>query len=347
MTVRLPLAETHARELETCGYCPKLCRATCSVSNAEPNESLTPWGKMSLAWLSARGLLPREQSLMQTAWACCGCLACSDFCKLENPVASTLVAARAEYRELGHVPPLVERSYAKFRAFMDALPKAAATKADTVLVVGCSYSRHFPDVAGAAIEAASGLLGPVEPWLECCGLFPRQAGDAAAGDAARERLLQRSKGRRLVAVDAGCALELGVPTLLELAAERSQRLGQVASLSHEEKVRYHEPCRLSRGGRDPSAPRTVLRQALGREPDEFERRGRESACSGAGGLLPLSYPDVSARIADERLREHEALGGGVIVTACASSLRQFRSRGARALDLSTVIAESLAAASGR
>ena len=95
MTVRLPLAETHARELETCGYCPKLCRATCSVSNAEPNEALTPWGKMSLAWLSARGDLPREPSVMQTAWACCGCRACSDFCELKNPVADTLLAARA------------------------------------------------------------------------------------------------------------------------------------------------------------------------------------------------------------------------------------------------------------
>jgi hypothetical protein len=60
MTVRLPLADSHTRELETCGYCPKLCRATCCVSNAEPNEALTPWGKMSLAWLSARGDLPRE-----------------------------------------------------------------------------------------------------------------------------------------------------------------------------------------------------------------------------------------------------------------------------------------------
>jgi Fe-S oxidoreductase len=88
----------------------------------------------------------------------------------------------------------------------------------------------------------------------------------------------------------------------------------------------------------------VLRQALGREPDEFDRRGRESACSGAGGLLPLSYPEVSERIADERLREHEALGGGVVVTACASSLRRFRSRGARTLDINGVIADSVMAA---
>jgi Fe-S oxidoreductase len=347
MTVRLPLAETHARELETCGYCPKLCRATCSVSNAEPNEALTPWGKMSLAWHSARKLLPREPSLMQTAWACCGCLACSDFCELDNPVAATLLAARAEYRELGHTPEAVERSYAKFRNFIARLPPATAVRADTVLLVGCAYSRHFPEVAQAAIAAASKLLGPVEPWFECCGLFPRQVGDAVAADAARDKLLQRSKGRRIVAVDAGCAHELGAPTLLELAAEQPGRLGPAQSLRTEPKVRYHDPCRLSRGGADPSAPRAVLRQALGREPDEFDRCGKESACSGGGGLLPLSYPEVSARIADERLREHEALGGGVIVTACASSLRRFRSRGARALDLTSVIAESLADAPER
>ena len=345
MTVRLPLAQSHARELETCGYCPKLCRATCSVSSAEPNEALTPWGKMSLAWLAARGLLPREPSLMRTAWACCGCRACSDFCELDNPVADTLMAARAEYRGLGHVLPRVEQSYARFRAFIAALTPTAPVESDTLLVVGCSYARHFPDVARAAVGAAAGLLGVVEPWFECCGLFPRQVGDTAASDRARERLLKRARGRRIVAVDAGCALELGVPTLPELAAERPAALAEVPALSSESKVRYHDPCRLARGRSDLSAPRTVLLRALGREPDEFERRGKDSACSGAGGALPLSFPEVSARIADERLREHEALGGGVIVTACASSLRRFRSRGARALDIVSVLAESVARAS--
>jgi dimethylglycine catabolism B len=341
MTVRLPLADTHARELETCGFCPKLCRATCSVSNAEPSESLTPWGKMSLAWLTARGDLPLEESVMKTAWACCGCRACSDFCELGNPVSDTLLAARATYREHGHELPSAEQSYERFQAFMADLPVAGPVSGDTLLVLGCSYSRHLPEVAREAVDVATRLLGPVEPWRECCGLFPRQVGDRAAADAARRRLEERAGGRPVVALDAGCALELGAPTLLDLAAERLDRLGPVPALRDRARVRYHDPCRR-RGQNVHEAPRAVLRQALGRDPDEFERKGRQAACSGGGGLLPLTYPEVSRSIAAERLSEHERLGGGIIVTACASSLRRFRASGAEALDITSVLAASLA-----
>jgi hypothetical protein len=52
-------------------------------------------------------------------------------------------------------------------------------------------------------------------------------------------------------------------------------------------------------------------------------------------------PEHSRRIADDRIAEHERLGGGTIVTACASSLRRFRTRGADAVDLVTLIARSV------
>ncbi|MEO6600605.1 MAG: hypothetical protein ABIQ16_12065, partial [Polyangiaceae bacterium] len=52
---RLPLLKTSQKALETCGYCPKLCRSTCPVSNVEAREALIPWAKMSSAWLVARG----------------------------------------------------------------------------------------------------------------------------------------------------------------------------------------------------------------------------------------------------------------------------------------------------
>jgi len=54
-------------------------------------------------------------------------------------------------------------------------------------------------------------------------------------------------------------------------------------------------------------------------------------------LVPLTRPEAARRIAADRVEEHERLGGGKIVTACAQSLRRFRSAGAEATDLVTVI----------
>lgn len=355
MSVRLPLAETHAKELETCGYCPKLCRSTCPVSNAEPREALTPWGKMSTTWLAARGDVPLEPSVTELAYACSGCLRCTDFCKHRNPVAETLRAARGELREAGAAPPEVERAYERFLAWHERRENrrdfreagGAVTREAPLLVLGCSYVRHVTQAARAAIEVGRALFGSLEVYVDCCGLYPREAGDSVMGGRFRLALERAAEGRRVLAVDAGCAHELGVETLTEAAAREPWRLGVVPELASEPRVRYHDPCRASRGRSVTKAPRAVLERALGRAPDEFTHHHADSACSGGGGFLPKSFPEISRAIADERLRDHERLGGGVVVTGCASSLLRFRSRGARVLDLAMVLQMSVSAGSGR
>src|SRR5438309_7778341 len=92
---QLPLLESRRGELEKCVFCPKLCRSACPVSNAEPRETITPWGKMSLSWLAAHGDVPVDASHARPAWACTGCFGCRESCDHANPVTETLFDARA------------------------------------------------------------------------------------------------------------------------------------------------------------------------------------------------------------------------------------------------------------
>ena len=121
---------------------------------------------------------------------------------------------------------------------------------------------------------------------------------------------------------------LGPP--VELLVERAAReLGRMKHVPHEAgPVRYHDPCQLGRGLGVYDAPRAVLGRALGRAPDELEDRRERATCSGAGGLLPSTMPEVARAIADTRLEAHARAGGGRIVTACASSLLALRKRAA-------------------
>ena len=59
---RLPTLGARKDTLEKCVFCPKLCRSACPVSNAEPRETLTPWGKMSTAYFAARSLRCGERA---------------------------------------------------------------------------------------------------------------------------------------------------------------------------------------------------------------------------------------------------------------------------------------------
>jgi len=107
-------------------------------------------------------------------------------------------------------------------------------------------------------------------------------------------------------------------------------------------VRYHDPCQLGRGLGVYDAPRRVLSRVLGRAPDEFPANGDAAACSGAGGLLPVTMPETSKNIARARQAEHERAGGGEIATACASSLLAMRKAGSSEVsDLVSFIARAV------
>jgi Fe-S oxidoreductase len=131
----------------------------------------------------------------------------------------------------------------------------------------------------------------------------------------------------------------GVITLSKLAAEHKAWFKPLPHVLGP--MRYLDPCQLGRGLGQYAEPRLVLEQILGAPPEEFVHVREHAACSGAGAIVPLTMPQVSARIAEQRIEEHEQLGGGTIVTACASSLVRFRKSGAPAIDLATLMRKSL------
>ena len=329
---KLPVLEARRRELETCVYCPKLCRSACPVSNAEPRETLIPWGKMSTAYFAARGDVALEESFAAPAWACTGCYACREACDHRNDVAGTLLDARSAFVAHGLGPAGARKTLDTFGSERSA-SKPQKTAA---LVVGCLYERKLPEVAASARAVAARWLGDLPVERECCGLPLRLAGDKKRF----EEHAARFAGREIVAVDPGCAVALRaagarVTLLVEHVAERVAALREGDG---ERAMRWHDPCQLGRGLGVYDAPRTVLTRALGRAPLEFDMRRERAECSGAGGLLPLTMPETSLAIAHKRAADAK---GEEIVTACASSVLRFRKAGARATDLMTLVAERL------
>jgi Fe-S oxidoreductase len=378
----LPLLEPRRAALEKCVFCPKLCRSACPVSNAEPRETITPWGKMSLAWMTAHGDVPLDDSHAAPAWACTGCFACREACDHENPVAATLLDARDALARHDVAPAGAKRVLQRFarhdvdtRIAARELASHPRVRADAkeALLVGCGYLRGAPREARDAVDAATALSGePVALVEACCGLPLRLAGDSDGFTRHARAVAQSLEGRaRVTVVDPGCALALrhryrdvGVelPVPVELLVERAGRaLAQLSRLPRmpgagvegsddvaAAPVRWHDPCQLGRGLGVYDAPRAILGRALGRAPDEFADRREHAVCSGAGGLLPSTMPEVARGIADARLGAHVREGGGRVVTACASSLLALRKRASAAGssvavdDLVSWIARSLA-----
>lgn len=363
MTHSLPLLDARRTELETCTFCPKLCRGACPVSNAEPNESLIPWGKMSTSHAILGQHLALDDDGARAAYACTGCHACKKtLCDHENEVFQTLVDARSDYFARGVVHPKVQRLVDRhgkrevaragrieaLRDAADARGSGGAAKAS--VLVGCAYVDRAFDEARAAVVVASRLSGgPVTPLGGCCGfnLYLAGARDAFLR-AAQAFAASIPQDRPLYVVDAGCAFalemiypRLGVRTpkprlLIDLAAERLDDLQPVAGAKP---VRYHDPCHLGRGLERYAEPRAILRRVTGHAPLEFTTSETHATCSGGGGLLPLTMPETSRKIAETKIADHARRSAGgekpTLVTACASSLARFRSVGEPAEDLVT------------
>ncbi len=366
---RLPQLAHRKATLERCVFCPKLCRSACPVSNAEPRETLTPWGKMSMAYFVANESVALARSFAAPAWACTGCFGCRDHCDHKNDVTGTLFEARSALVSAGEAPDGAKRVLDSFAERSSVLGKIAtdtrvASSVDpsgrVAVLVGCEHARQGTDGGVDTVRAVSRLTGSKVALLDvCCGAPLLYAGDQQRfreqGDKVRVALAGRES---LVVGDAGCAaalrvhheaagVRMPVPVLhfAELAAKEVGRLGRLDGSLGRGAVRWHDPCQLGRGLGVYEAPRQILSRVLGRAPDEFERRREDARCSGAGGLLPVTMPDVARGIAEQRLADHERSGGGTIVTACASSARSFQKSGqGTVLDLATVVLQALDAA---
>jgi Fe-S oxidoreductase len=314
---------------------------------------------MSMAYFAARGDVPVDAEHAAPAWACTACYGCRERCDHGNDVAAALGAARASAFALGAAPAAATVIAAGFEAreaevarVLDGLQAEAAAASAAPLLVGCGYARHAPDVAKDAMRAVVALLGrPARLVRKCCGLPLLHAGDRDGFVRAARALSDEIGAARVVVVDPGCAraLEVEYPRVgvvapavdlfVDLAAQRRERL---APLADAPSFRWHDPCQLGRGLGRFDEPRVILRQIGGRAPLEFQRARRQAECSGGGGLLPATRPESARAIAAARVAEHRALGGGVLVTGCAQSLRRFRRAGEEAVDIASLVARAVA-----
>ncbi len=347
----LPVARERHAELETCAYCPRLCRAACPVSNADPREALTPYGKMT-------SLLSRhDDASNMLAFACTGCGACTTACRHQNPVGQVLIEGRASLAAVGRAPEVAETiarehpsRVVRQNKVLDELRADASHSAlsSTGLLLGCPALRADPESARRVLRVSAELAGePVRLVSECCGAVPELAGDPSGADMARERLGRELQGvRRLLVLDPGCLRSVAGErddlaggaeplSLFAWAAGKSSELRRVA----EPGVRYgyQAPC-WARGTAAEPAAAVLLERLLGQQYVTLP-----PGCSGGGSLLPLTYPETSRKIAEGRLaefREHEV---DVVVTACASGKRRFddAKRDVKVVELSTLLWQGL------
>lgn len=86
-------------------------------------------------------------------------------------------------------------------------------------------------------------------------------------------------------------------------------------------VTYHDPCDLGRGAGVFEPPRQILQSIPGVRLVELAENRERSHCCGGGGNLEMIDPDLSGRIARQKIESILETGARTVVTACQQCVR--------------------------
>ncbi|HEY4178386.1 MAG TPA: (Fe-S)-binding protein [Kofleriaceae bacterium] len=332
-------ADSVAKQLDYCTFCPKMCRHACPVSTASGKETYIPQVKMDRANQLRLAHVPWTTENTDPLWACTGCRHCTMYCDHSNEPGLVLLSARAAAVEKGVQHPALAGYSERFRAREQRLsqqlqtlfPDHLATTGELGVWPGCdAIDKGAGDIAATlALFERVGMEGVklVDAPQACAGYPLLAAGHRDLFRWHAGRVAASLRGFKKVAINCsaclyamrsqyaaeGVNLKTEIVSLAEVIGPATANLA--CSLTRRP-VYYHDPCYHARYNGVVEQPRRALSQLV--ELREFGWCKDDTECCGGGGLLPKTNPAVADQMAKRRLAEVQSTGGGMVVTSCAT-----------------------------
>ncbi len=201
------------------------------------------------------------------------------------------------------------------------------------LLVTCLADMFRPQIGFAAVTLLEQAECDVDvPVQSCCGQPAYNAGDAKDAVALAKNVITAFEPfDYLVAPSGSCAgmVRVHYPRLFENDAPWRARSEKLAAKTHElfsflfnvrgmtsvatrcaGAAAYHDSCSSLREMGVSAEPRALLASVDGLSVREF---AEPQVCCGFGGFFSVKYPDISARMADDKIADAKRAGADMIV----------------------------------
>jgi heterodisulfide reductase subunit D len=317
----------------------------------------------------------------EMVYRCTLCGECSVSCPVSIDAKNLWLALRETLTEMGHYPEAADRLKAnlleahnisgtdneertEWLEFLDELPDHQYQKerAQVAYFVGCVASffplvQRIPQAFIEILDKAGvdfTLLGG-EEW--CCGFPLIGAGMKKEAQALIKHNLEkmREKGvERAVFACPSCYRTWVEEYETEIEIFHSTQFikalmdeGRISFREKNLKVTYHDPCDLGRASEIFDPPRDILQAIPGVELVEMESNREQCKCCGGGGNLEMVDPELSAALAQEKIKEVQATGADTVITACQQCVRTIMTTARRnkipvkALDVTEFVLSSM------
>ncbi len=329
-------------ELE-CIQCSK-CQLTCPLNRVDPTYS--PRGYTLQLLLDGDKKFTEDKDL----YRCLTCFQCKEVCPSSIKFIEAVRQARRKAREKGRMDEckhgMILRTIQQFQAGLHVPqnrlvgldPDTFAASGDTLYFVGClpAFDFVFPNTNSLMtakntlkILNAAGVKPVVTNDEKCCGYDLLWNGETDAFLKLTEsnlRLFKELGIKKIVTSCAECfvtlkdeypaieAVDWEVQHITQFIAEALREGDLRLNTPVEEKVTYHDPCRLGRIGHIYEEPRYILKNIAGLDFTEMEFIRENSRCCGVGSF---SNCDAYTKFMQtDRLEEAAETGANHVITAC-------------------------------
>ena len=202
------------------------------------------------------------------------------------------------------------------------------------LFVTCLVDLVRPQIGFAAVKLleAAGCEVTVQPTQTCCGQPAWNSGADAQARAIARQVVDAFEGFDYVVAPSGsCAgmIKRHYPEVLKDDAEYLPKARALAGKTHElmsflvrvrgmknvdvqcdARLCYHDSCSNLREMGVRQEPRQLLTSVDGVSIHELSE---PEVCCGFGGLFSVKYPEISERMADDKIADGEASGADMLV----------------------------------
>ncbi|MFW9931285.1 MAG: (Fe-S)-binding protein [Candidatus Thorarchaeota archaeon] len=313
-------------------------------------------GKIQIALALLDGTLERTSENAEAIYQCTLCGNCTQICGAEFHPAHVLETVRAVLEDIPNESrdriaqgiqdldnPYSEHLAMK-RAWTADLEFEVPSAGRTLYFAGCTADLRSQEIAmnTARILKAAGENFFVMENEPCCGSVLLRTGkydDAETNASKVAKIIESTGAERIVVSCAGCMktlkndfsekFDIEIPEIVhivEYAAEliKEGRLN-IKGYSEPVIVTYHDPCHIGRELDIYEAPREILKAIPGVVFVEMIPNRDAAICCGAGGGLRSYAPELSKKIAADRLSAVTRTGAKYLVSACPFCETNFKS----------------------
>ena len=340
--------------LESCNKCG-LCYVACPIGRELYLERFTPRGRIQLKRAYENGELVIDPILKDVYSTCLLCGACQEVCPSGVNTKELIMEMRAEISRVTKTEAPLSNLLSNIEEFGNIAGEDNTERSDWVeeeeflikkgksefiYFVGC-VSSFYPTVQNIPLYLSRIMkrsqidfiiLGSDE---YCCGFPLILEGLWNEFDRLKEHNLEIIKNMEAKNILFSCPsclttwrryYDIDIPLIhhTQLLKELVDD-GRIRFKGVELRVIYHDPCDLGREGHIYDAPRYILSSIPGITLLEFERTKALSYCCGGGGNLESTHPELSRRIAENRIDEAIGLGAEIILSACPQCVRTLKS----------------------